>query len=162
MTVFEGSTCLGEGMLPKTMKSGMREMVTYALETAVEVEQRGDHQAMPIVRATLWNGLLTTYYREAIEQRYKLRNKAGKAYVLYLDHNTAGGDFKLVKPNAATLELPGHYRFKVDLAIGADTEFEVREEREVTAQVGILDQGVDQIRLHLQQKYLSASARDLR
>ncbi len=159
ITVFEGSTCLGEGMLPKTLKAGMREMVTYALETAVEVEQRGDQQAMPIVRSTLVNGLFTTFYREAYEHRYKLRNKAGKAYVLYLDHDKAGGDFKLIEPKAAAEEMPAHYRFKIDLAVGADTEFVVRQEREVSAQVGILDQGVDQIRVHLQQKYLSASAR---
>lgn len=159
ITVFEGSTCLGEGMLPKTLKSGMREMVTYALETAVEVEPRGDHQAMPIVRTTLVNGLFTSFYREAHETRYKLRNKAGKAHLLYLDHNKAGGDFKLVQPKAAIEELPAHYRFKIELAAGADTEFLAREEREVSAQVGILDQGVDQIRFHLQQKYLSASTR---
>jgi hypothetical protein len=159
ITVFEGSTCLGEGMLPKTLKAGMREMVTYALETAVEIEQRGDHQSLPIVRATLVNGLLTTFYREAIEHRYKVRNKAGKAYALYLDQDKAGGDFKLVSPPSANEELPAHYRFKLDVAAGADTELIVRQEREVSAQVGILDQGSDQIRFHLQQKYLSPATR---
>ncbi len=159
VTVFKASTCLGEGMLPKTMKSGMREMVTYALETAVEVEMRGDSQAQPISRTTLVNGLFTMFYREALEHRYKLRNKAEKAYVMYLDVDKAGGDFKLVQPKAATEELPAHYRFKLELAAKGATEFAVRQEREVSAQVGILDQGVDQIRMHLQQKYLSQATR---
>lgn len=159
ITVFEGSTCLGEGMLPKTMKPGMREMVTYALETAVEVEQRGDSRAQPVTRATLVSGLLTTYYRESLENRFKLRNKSGKPYVLYLDHGKAGGDFKLVEPQAPVDELPNHFRFKVELAANAEREFLVREEREVSAQVSIVDQGVQAIRFHLQQKYLSAGAR---
>ncbi|MEZ5966595.1 MAG: DUF4139 domain-containing protein [Planctomycetota bacterium] len=159
VTVFEGSTCLGEGMLPRTMKPGMREMVTYALETAVEVDERGDSRALPVTRATLANGLLTTYYRESREARFELRNKSNAPYVLYLDHQKAGGDFKLVEPAAATEELPGHHRFKLELAANAKREFVVREEREVSAQIGIVNQGVDQIRFYLQQKYLSPAAR---
>jgi len=159
ITVFEGSTCLGEGLLPKTLKPGMREMVTYALETAVEVEQRGDSRAQPVSRASLVNGVLTTYYRESLENRFKLRNKSDKPYVLYLDHDKAGGDFKLVEPPAPATELPQFYRFKLELPANAEQEFLVREEREVSSQVAIVDQGVDRIRFYLQQKYLSPAAR---
>ena len=160
VTVFEQSTCLGEGMLPRTLKPGMREMVTYAFESAVEVEPRGDRRAQPIVRATLVNGLLTTFHREVLETHYVVRNKSSRGYVLYIDHAKAGGDFALAEPKEPADELPGHYRFRVDVPANAETALPVREEREVMSQVGLLEQGPDTIRFHLQQRYLSDAVRE--
>lgn len=161
VTVFEGSTCLGEALLTKTLKAGMHEMLTYALETAVEVEVRGHGKTLPITRSVLVNGLLTMYYREARETTYKLRNKAGKGYALFVDHAKAGGPFELVQPAKAHEELLGHLRFKIDLAKDAAVDLVVREEREASNAITILDQSAEGIRVHLQQRYLSEAARTL-
>ena len=161
VTVFEGSTCLGEGLLTKTLKVGMHEMLTYALESAVEVEVRGHGKTLPITRSVLVNGLLTMFYREARETTYKLRNKAGKGHTLYVDHAKAGGSFQLVQPAKAHEELLAHDRFKVDLAKDAAVDLVVREEREASNAITILDQSADGIRVHLQQRYLSEAARAL-
>ncbi len=161
ITVFEGSTCLGEALLTKTLKAGMHEMLTYALETAVEVETQDDVRAQPVVRSVLANGLFTMFYREVRATTYKLRNKAGKGYALFLDHRKAGGDFALVQPAKAHEEFPSWYRCKVDLAKDGSIDFVVREEREASSTVAILTQSAAQIQVHLQGKYLSDAARAL-
>ncbi len=160
VTVFEGAACRGEAMLTRTLKPGMDEILAFALETAVEVEPRGDTHAKPITRATIADGVLMLFSSQTHETRYKLRNKSGKAHTLVLDHQKLGGQFRLVEPAKPTAELPAHYRFTVDLAVGAETEFVVREEQPVRSDVSLLGSDVEQLRVHVSQPYLSQAARE--
>jgi hypothetical protein len=159
VTVFEGSTCLGEAMLPKTLKNGMHDVLCYALETAVEVEPRAESHARPVYKATLANGVMTLVHNQVQETTYKLRNKGGKAHAFHLDHSKAGGTYKLVEPKAPHEEFPGHLRFKIDLPATGETVFVVREEQQVSTQVAILNEATDRIRFYLQQTYLSDKTR---
>jgi hypothetical protein len=158
VTVFQGATCLGEGMLPKTLKTGMREMVTYALETGVEVEPQTAHQSRPVTKGVLAGGILTLVQTQVAETTYKLRNKTGKAYSLWIEHQKAGG-YTLVEPKKADEELPAHLRFTVALAASGEASFVVREELPQSVQVAILSQSTEQIRFYLEQPYLTAAAR---
>lgn len=160
ITVFEGSTCLGEGMLQKTLKQGMHAVVPYALETGVEVEPRVESKNQPITRATLVNGVLTLEHAQIRETRYRLRNKTKKAHALILDHPKAGGSYKLVEPAEADEELPAAYRFEVALAAGGERVHQVQERRRVDSQVSLVNQSASQIRFYLSQPYMSEKTRD--
>jgi hypothetical protein len=161
VTVFEGSACLGEGLLQRTLKPGMNDMLRYAFEPAVEIEPRGEQRASPVIRGTVANGLLTLTYTQVHERIYKIRNKSGRDHSLYLDVQKLGGDFRLVEPAKAFEELPNVWRFQLELAKDGETQFTVREEMPVTSQISIVEQDPSTIRFHLQQKYLDDAARNL-
>ncbi len=163
VTVFEAATCLGEAMLPRTTKAGMRMMLPYALETAVEVEPKLKAWEAPATRGVLARGVLVLHHQVVHEMRYAVRNKSGKAHVLYIDHPKPedGFAFALVQPPAAHEELPQHYRFEVQVPADGGTELLVRLERPVRVDVQINAQSVDQIRFWSQQTYLSEAARAL-
>lgn len=161
VTVFEGAACLGEGMLTRTLKPGMHEMVRYALESAVEVEPRSEQRATPVVRGVVANGVLTLTSTQVHEVTYKLRNKSGKEYTLYLDQPKLGGTFELVEPKQPFEQLPEYWRFQVALPADAEKALVVREEQPVRQQLSIVDQDPESIRFHLQQRYLDEQARTL-
>jgi hypothetical protein len=160
VTVFESGACLGEAMLTRTLQSGMHAMLPYALETAVEVEVRGDTEAKPVTRAVLAAGVLTLVNKQVRLMRYALRNKTGAEHVLYIDHPKAGGDYVLVSA-AADEEVEGLLRFKTSIAPNGTAELAVSEERPVSTQIAVQNQSLDQIRFFSRQQYLSDGAREL-
>ncbi|MEM7206114.1 MAG: DUF4139 domain-containing protein [Planctomycetota bacterium] len=159
VTVFEAGTCAGEALLPRTLKAGMRSMLPYALDTAVEVEPHGSSGGRPVTRGVLARGVLTLQRTQRRETRYEVRNKSGEARTLYIDHPAAGGDFRLVQPAKAHDELPGLLRFEVALAADGDAELLVREVRPISTQIQIQSQSVDQVKFYAEQPYLSDAAR---
>ncbi|MCI0340926.1 MAG: hypothetical protein L0216_07190 [Planctomycetales bacterium] len=158
VTVFEGSTCQGEGLLAQTLKPGMRTMLPYALETSVEVQPDFGGRDQPVTRATLSRGILTLFYKNRRETRYTIREKGGKARVFYLDHPRAGG-YRLVEPSKPEEALPDHDRFRVAVEAGKETVFWVREETDVSAQVSIANSNTEEIRAYLRQTYLTENAK---
>jgi hypothetical protein len=161
VTVFEAGTCLGEAMLSRTLEPGMNEVVAYAVEAGVEVEARGTSTSRPVIRGVLVNGVLTLVHVEQLETSYALRNKTGTAHALVLDHAKAGGPFKLREPAQPAEELPGHYRFTLDLGANAEHALLVREEHEVSTQVAVIAEPVERVRFYSRQPYLDEASRKL-
>lgn len=160
VTVFETSTLLGEGMLQKTLKAGMRAILAWSLETGVEIERTSGSEARPVTRATLADGLLTLTSSEVKSAVYRIRNRTAKAHVLLLDHDRSGPDWKLTAPEKAEDEYPGGHRFRIALAAGASAEFRVDEERPVSTSIAILSQSPEQIRWYVSQPFVSRATRD--
>jgi hypothetical protein len=155
VTVFHGSTYLGEGLFEQTLKTGMRDIVPYALEPGVQVEAQSKSAPQAYTRGSLANGMLTLFRRELWETRYTIRNKTAKAHPFYLDHPKAGADFALVEPARPDEVLPAHYRFVLELAASAEAPLVVREDREVSQTVSITTQSPEQLRWFASQGFVS-------
>jgi hypothetical protein len=158
LTFFEGSTSLGESLLRRELKPGMLEMLPYAIEAGVTVEQVVKHESRPIHRATLANGILTVIYYQFRETEYKFHNQSDKAHKLYLDHPKRP-PFELFGAKAEE-ELPAAYRLKVELPAGRIATHTVRERTESSSAVYVLQTSPDQIRAFLNQPGLTAKARE--
>jgi hypothetical protein len=158
VTFFDGSTCVGEGVLPKALQSGVHEIVPFALETGCTVEPEVQSRPEDVFRAWLAQGVLYMTHAEVYETVYRCANKMKKDHTLIVEHPKAGG-FQLLEPAKPEEDLPGHYRFKLELKAGAKAELKVRERREVTNGVALLQTGPDQIRFYMQQRYLSERAK---
>lgn len=158
VTFFEASTSLGEGLLRRELKPPMREMIAYAIESGVTVEQLVKHDSRPIHRATLANGILTVLYYQFRETEYKLHNQTDREATLYLDHPKQA-PFLLVdqKPDE---ELPDAWRLKIKLPAGKIVSHAVRERTEASSAVYILQTTPDQIRAYMNQPGISARARE--
>ncbi len=158
VTLFDGSTCIGEGLLRRVLKKEMKEMISYAVEAGVAVETKVNHRHDPITRGRIANGVLTLTHTQNVESAYALKNQLAKDVVLYLDHARLGG-FTLAEPAKADEEVPGSYRFKLDLKAGASLEHKVRETQPVSTTVALLQTPAETIRYYASQRYLSDAAK---
>ncbi len=158
VTFFDGSTCIGEGLMRRVLKKDMRDMMPYAVEAGVRVETKVNHRNDPITRGRIANGVLHLTYTQNLETVYALKNQLAKDTVLYLDHAKAGG-YTLAEPAKSEEEVDGHYRFKVELKAGTSAELKVRETMVVTNQVALLQSPQQTVRFYLSQRYLSEAAK---
>ena len=158
ITLFDGSTCVGEGLMRKVMKKDMKDMIPYAVEAGVSVERKVTQRSDPVTKAVIANGVMTLSYTQNVESVYAVRSQLGKDTVLYLDHPKTGG-FRLAEPAKAEEDVEGHYRFRVELKAGQTTELKVRETMASTSSVTLLGTPAETIRFYLQQRYLSEAAK---
>lgn len=157
VTLFEGSTSVGEGLLKQSLQAGMKEIMAYAIETGCTLETTSQYHSKPIHKCKITNGMLVVNNYNINETVYKLANKTSRNQVVYLDHPRSG-DYTLMEPKKAEEEIPGYYRFKLDLAAGKTVEFKVQEQIETLSQVYLQNISTDQIRFYLSQPPLSKSA----
>ncbi|HLY75378.1 MAG TPA: DUF4139 domain-containing protein [Planctomycetota bacterium] len=158
VTLFDGSTCVGEGLLRKVMKKDMKDMIPYAIEAGVAVERKANQRSDPVTKGVIANGVLTLSYTQNYESVYSIKSQTGKDTVLYLDHPKAGG-YKLAEPAKAEEDVDGHYRFRVDLKAGQTTELKVRESMPAATTISLLGTPAESIHIYLQQRYLSDPAK---
>ncbi len=160
VTVFDGSTCVGEGLMRKVLKKDMRDMIPYAVEAGVAIDRKVSQRADPVTRGTIANGVLTLTYTQNYESVYSIKSQVAKDWVLYLDHPKTV-NFKLAEPAKAEEEVEGHYRFKVEVKAGQTVELKVRESMPQATTVSLLGTPSETIRFYLQQRYLSEGAKAL-
>ena len=160
INLFEGSTAVGEGLLKQSLQPGMKEIIPFAIEAGCAIETIGKDEYKPIHKASFVNGVmvLRQFYLKATT--YKCANKSPRGFTFYLDHPKSGG-YALIDTVKPEEEVAGHYRFKMDLAVGKTLEFKVVEQLEVSSQIYVQNQSMDQIRFYLEQSYLSGKVKGL-
>jgi hypothetical protein len=158
VTVFDGSTCVGEGLLRRVLKKDMKEMISFAVEAGVTVETRVDHRNDPVTRGRIANGVLTLTHTQNMESVYSLKNQLAKDVVLHLDHARHGG-FTLVDPAKPDEEVLGQYRFRIELKTGAAIEHKVRETQPVSTTVALIQTPAETLRYYSTQRYLPDASR---
>jgi hypothetical protein len=160
VTVFDGSTCVGEGLMRKVLKKDMKDMIPYAVEAGVTIERKINQRSDPVTRGTIANGVLTLTYTQNVESLYSIKSQIGKDTVLYLDHPKTS-NFKLAEPAKAEEDVDGHYRFRLELRAGQTAELKVRESMPAVSSLSLLGTPAETVRFYLQQRYLSEGAKAL-
>lgn len=160
VTIFDGSTCVGEGLMRKVLKKDMKDMIPYAVEAGVSIDRKVNQRSDPVSRGTIANGVLTLSYTQNFESVYSIRSQVAKDSVLYLDHPKTA-NFKLAEPAKSEEEIDGHYRFKVEVKAGQTVELKVRETMPQVTSVSLLGTPAETIRFYLRQRYLSEAAKAL-
>jgi len=158
VTVFDGSTCVGEGLMRKVLKKDMKDMIPYAVEAGVSIDRKVNQRSDPVTKGTIANGVLTMTYTQNTESVYSIRSQLGKDTVLYLDHPRAGG-FKLAEPAKAEEEVDNHYRFRIEVKAGQTAEFKVRETMPASSTISLMGTPAETIRFYLQQRFLTETAK---
>ncbi len=158
VTFFDGSTCVGEGLMRKVLKKDMKDMIPYAVEAGVAIDRKVNQRSDPVTRGSIANGVLTMTYTQNYESAYSIKSQIGKDTVLYLDHPRTGG-FKLAEPAKAEEEIDNHYRFRIEVKAGQTAEFKVRETMPAVSTISLLGTPVETIRFYLQQRYLTETAK---
>ena len=160
VTVFDGSTCVGEGLMRKVLKKDMKDMIPFAVEAGVSVDRRVNQRSDPVMKGVIANGVMTLTYTQNYESLYSAKSQIGKDTVLYLDHPKTP-NFKLAEPAKSEEEVDGHYRFRLELKAGQTAELKVRESMPAVNSISLLGTPSETIRFYLQQRYLSDAAKAL-
>jgi hypothetical protein len=136
----------------------MKEIIPFAIEAGCAIETTGKDEYKNVHKASFVNGVMVLRQFYLKEMTYKCVNKSPRGFTFYLDHPKSSG-YTLIETAKPEEEIAGHYRFKMDLAVGKTLEFKVTEQQEVSSQVYVQNQSMDQIRFYLEQGYLSAKAK---
>jgi hypothetical protein len=160
VTIFDGSTCVGEGLMRKVLKKDMKDMIPYAVEAGVSIDRKVINRSDPITRGVIANGVMTLSYTQNLESVYSIKSQIAKDTVLYLDH-PKNANFKLAEPAKAEEEVDGHYRFKIEVKAGQTAEFKVRESMQASSSISLMGTPAETIRFYGQQRYLSDAAKAL-
>jgi hypothetical protein len=158
VTFFDGSTCVGEGLLRRVLKKDMKEMISFAVEAGVTVETRVRHRDDPVTRGRIANGVLTLTHTRNVENAYAVKSQLAKDVVLYVDTPRLQG-FTLAEPAKADEEIPGFYRFRLDVKAAGAVELKTRESRPESTAVALLQTPAETIRFYAEQRYLTDAAR---
>ncbi len=158
VTLFEGSTSLGEGILGHTLPPGGQEVVPYAVDASVDVTPKISSRQEPYIRGTVADGVLQLTRVEVLASTWTLVNRGKERATLWL-HQPVNPLYKLAKPEKPLKEVGGNYRFEVVLAPGETKEFGVDERREVSEAVYLANEDETRLRFFAAGPYLSEKTR---
>lgn len=158
VTVYEGSTSLGEGILGHTLPPGGQEVVPYAVDASVDVRPKVASRQEPYVRGKVVDGVLHLTRVEVLANTWSLANRGKEPATLWL-HQPVSPSHKLALPEKPLKEVGGYYRFEIALAPGESREFSVEERREVDEIVYLANEGETRLRFFAAGPYLSEKTR---
>ncbi|MFH0888519.1 MAG: hypothetical protein V1871_04855 [Planctomycetota bacterium] len=159
VSIFEGSTAVGEGLIRQSLQTGMKDIIPYAIEAGCTIETTGKNESKPYHKGSFVNGVMVLKQYDVREVTYKCINKTGKGFTFYLDHPRTG-KYTLLEPTKFEEEIAGYYRFKNELGSGKTLEFKVVEQQEISSNIYIQNQSMDNIKFYMSQGYFSAKAKD--
>ncbi|MFH1231995.1 MAG: hypothetical protein V1709_10920 [Planctomycetota bacterium] len=159
VSIFEGSTAVGEGLIRQSLQTGMKDIIPYAIEAGCTIEATGKNESKPVHKGSFINGVMVLKQYDIRETAYKCINKTGKSFTFYLDHPRSG-NYTLMEPAKFEEEIAGYYRFKNELGAGKTLEFKVIEQQEISSNIYIQNQSMDNIKFYISQGYFSKKVKD--
>ena len=156
VTVYTSDSYGGDALLDTVEPQGVR-VVTYALDTDVEVAIEVGGQIAEIVSAKVVRGVLEQRTKLQRLTRYTLRHR-GVTPRLVLVEQPYEGEWTLLQPSAEE-RTRKFYRFKRVLEPKKTDTFEVREERIISETYALLERDSESLQLFLSNARLSEAMR---
>lgn len=157
VTVYYGDAYGGDALIDTIEPQGVR-VVTYALDTDVEVSVDIKGTVREVLTAKIVRGVLEQRTKLQRTTRYTLRHR-GTAPRTVLVEQPYQGDWNLIQPTAYE-RTRDFYRFKRTLQPNKTDTFEVREERVLSETYALLDRDIDALRFFLQNARPSEALRN--
>lgn len=156
VTVYTGDSYGGDALLDTVEPQGVR-VVTYALDTDVEVAIEVGGQIAETVSAKVVRGVLEQRTKLQRLTRYTLRNRGATPRTVLVEQPYEG-EWNLIQPSAEerTREC---YRFKRVVEPKKTDTFEVREERLLSESYALLERDNESLQLFLRSARLSDAMR---
>jgi len=152
VTVSEDERYVGEAMLD-TMKPNDRRFVPYAVELGCVVSVEDGVEDGPVFRVVVNAGMMMAEYFHLRRTTYRARNKAQRAQVLYVEHPRAGWELAKDAPEPSET-TDGFWRFKRELAAGAQDTLTVTERTRGQRQYLVSSMGLDEVSYFVSQRFI--------
>ncbi len=152
VTVSEDERYVGEAMLD-TMKPNDRRFVPYAVELGCVMSVEDGVEDGPVFRVVVNAGMMMAEYFHLRRTTYRARNKAQRAQVLYVEHPRAGWELAKDAPEPSET-TEGFWRFKRELAAGAQDTLTVTERTRGQRQYLVSSMGLDEVSYFVSQRFI--------
>ncbi len=153
VTVFDGGVYAGDARTPD-LPPGTERLLSYALDLDVEVAPTSDARPQHLVSARIEKGVLLAEYKQARTQSYTVKNSAGKAKTVLVEH-PLDQQWKLRAPKEPAERTRDMYRFAVAAKPGEPAELKIEEEQTIRQSVAVSDLNDDAIRIYLSAEVIS-------
>lgn len=126
-SIIDSNSFAGEGLLD-TVQPNERRLLSYALDLAVEVSARADHEQRSVERLIIRQGVIR-FIRKMVEKRtYTIRNNDDRDRAVLIEHPLRS-DWKLSSALKPEESSANHYRFRVAVPANSTVPFVVSEEK---------------------------------
>ncbi len=156
VTVYYGGSYGGDGLLDTVEPQGER-VITYALDSAVEISPDIREGQRTIMTIKIVRGVLEQQSKQQRIHKYTLRNRANTQRTVLIEQPYLA-EWTLVQPAQAE-RTRDFYRFKLTLPPNASETFEVVQERTLSETYALLNTDLTTLELFLRSAQASESVR---
>ncbi|HCA47761.1 MAG TPA: hypothetical protein DEP45_10535, partial [Armatimonadetes bacterium] len=137
---------------------GDERLISYAMDTAVEVspESKGGDQIRQSVKIV--NGVLIAQTTQTMEMEYTIRNNAEVARTVLIEHPRRP-DWELVEPAEPAETTRDLYRIEVEVAPNATEKLTVKMQQPLTERVALTSESLERVAYYLQWRELPADVK---
>ena len=157
ITVFDGGAYAGDALVDD-LGPGDERLISYAIDTAVEVapESKGGDQVRESIRIV--NGALLARTTQTTEMEYVIRNRAEQSRTVLVEHPRRAG-WELVRPEDPAETTRNAYRIEVEVAPGETETLTVKMEQPVTERIALVSESIDRVGYYMQWREIPADVR---
>jgi hypothetical protein len=137
LTVYDGGAYAGDAVI-EFFNAGEKRLVSWGEDlsvTAAAAESGGRF----VSAVSVSGGLMTISRKQVYAKTYMVKNAAGEAKQLLIEHPLTPGA-ELAEPANPEEKTPSAYRFLQTLPAGEELVFTVREERPLTERITLVQQ----------------------
>jgi small nuclear ribonucleoprotein (snRNP)-like protein len=157
ITVFDGGAYAGDALV-SDLGPGDERLVSYAMDTAVEVspESKGGDQIRQSVKIV--NGVLIAQTTQTMEMEYTIRNNAEVARTVLIEHPRRS-DWEIVEPAEPAETTRDLYRIEVEVAPNATEKLTVKMQQPLTERVALTSESIERVGYYMQWRELPADVK---
>ena len=156
VTVYYGDSYGGDALMDTVEPKGER-ILTYALDTGVEVARELQDMQTKILTLKIVKGVLHQQVKQQRINRYTLNNRDRRARLVLVEQPYEG-EWKLVEPSRAE-RTRSFYRFRVQVAPHKTATLQTLEERIIEQRYALLNTDDDTIQVLLRNAQASEAVR---
>ena len=153
ITVFDGNAYAGDARIDD-LAPNQERLISYAIDLGVEVEPQHHAGAQELLTAKIKRGVMTLVRKAADRKTYTIRNRDSDRKSVLIEHPVRPG-WDLVSPGAPSERTRDVYRFMVNVDSEKTEKLEVREEKQISEDVRLLNLNSNTIAFYLKSRELS-------
>jgi len=158
ITVLDDGMYAGDARIDNLAEKDKR-LISYAIDLNVTVDPSEKTDAR-ITAAKIVNGVLHLQRLQTYQQTYKIKNKADEKRAIIVEHPSRGAQRKLIEPEKPLEKTPTLYRFRLDVAKDATTDFVVKEQQIDRETIAIAGQSTRSLLWYTKTGEISEKVRD--
>jgi hypothetical protein len=158
ITVFDGGAYAGDARL-EDLASGQERLISYALDIKTEVEPQSGAGQQELTAVKVKKGLLEATRKASEQKTYTIRNRDQKKKTVLVEHPFRS-DWELIEPKEPAERTRQVYRFAVNVEPDKTSKLVVREQKQLTETVQLVDSASDVIAFYLRSRVVSPAVKD--
>jgi chemotaxis protein histidine kinase CheA len=158
ITVFDANAYAGDARM-EDLATGQERLISYALDIKTEVEPQSKAEPQELVAVKLRKGTLLVTRKTIEEKTYLVRNRDQKKKAVLVEHPFRS-DWDVIEPKESAERTREVYRFLVNVDPDKTAKLVVREQRQLSENLEMMNTGSDVIAYYVKAKQVSPKVKE--